>query len=231
MDLKNYTESRALSGYGTVLMVKEGGKYHMLVACESIPSPAGDVETFEFDLLQSPVKGKIIGKSSYEAITLSVLMHRDNIMRLDQFKGKAYDYMIVYPDYTAKKFIGTLTYNPDDAGAEKLTMGVTITPMSAQEDMTIDCRAEIEPVVVFTSSVPSEVKLVGNSKTEEITVATAPETATLSAESTATGVATVTVSGSKVTITSVANGYAIVSIKATAVGYGSWTTYVAVEVQ
>jgi hypothetical protein len=49
-----------LSGYSAAILVKEQGdeKYQMLIASETAPSVFGTQDSFEFDLLNSPTKGK-----------------------------------------------------------------------------------------------------------------------------------------------------------------------------
>ena len=75
-----YNETRALSGYKSACLVKRTGeeKYSLVGATESVPYVFGDKETFDFNLLQSPVIGQVEGKMSLEAQDIEVLHHRDN---------------------------------------------------------------------------------------------------------------------------------------------------------
>ena len=87
----------------------------------------------------------------------------------------------------------------------------------------------IEDVVVFDSEIPDKIEIVGTG-TADISVATIPVDATITAISETTGVATVSSSGGKVTITGVKAGSAIVEITAAKDGYSSGKRTVFVEV-
>lgn len=240
INLQNYRESKARSGYGACLMfidplatddVKD--KYRLFIPLETVPSIEGSVDSFEFDLLNSTVKGKVGGKESLDDKDVEFLWHRDNVKRLEQYEDMVLNFMVVYADFTAKKFIGTIKVRPNDVSNDVARGTFTITPMSAETKTVYDCRSEVVATTAFVTAVPDYVTLdLAKDKTsgKVYTLEVEPTTATLSATSDKTDVATVQVSGKKLTITPVAAGTALITVKATATGFATWEQTIAVEV-
>jgi hypothetical protein len=238
MDLQNYNESRAQSGYGAVLMfvdpndtgVGTAGKYRLFIPLESVPSLEGSVDTFEFDLLNSKVKGKVQGKSSLDEKDNDFLWHRDNIMRLEKYADQVLDFMVVYADKTAKKFTGQITARPNDISNDVARGTITITPMSLEKKTIYDCRNEIIETVAFDNAIPDSVVVKGTTGTKDIVVKTDPATAVVTVLSNDTSVATASYLDGKVTVTGAKKGYTYITITASATGMASWDTTVLVEV-
>lgn len=240
INLQNYRESKARSGYGACLMfidplatdnVKD--KYRLFIPLETVPSIEGSVDSFEFDLLNSPVKGKVGGKESLDDKDVEFLWHRDNVKRLEQYEDMVLNFMVVYADFTAKKFIGTIKVRPNDVSNDVARGTFTITPMSAETKTVYDCRSEVVATAAFVTAVPDSVTLnVTTDKTsgKSYSLGVEPTTATLSASSDKTSVATVQVTGKNLTITPVAVGTALITVKATATDYATWEQTIAVEV-
>ena len=155
-----YQESRAQSGYKAAILVREPSSnyYSLLVASETVPSVFSTQDSFEFDLLNSPVKGKISGKISLDDKEVEVLHHRDNVLRFHKLKDQVLDFMYVDSQFVGYKFSGKLSYRANDATADVLRGTYTITPMSADPDPIFNVRDYIQETICFTSPIPDTVK-------------------------------------------------------------------------
>lgn len=155
-------ESRAQSGYKAAILVKDPtstitDKYQLLVASTSVPSIFGTNDSFEFDLLNSPTKGKVQGKMTLDDKEVEVLHHRDNVVRFERLKDRVLDFMVIDSQFVGYKFTGTLSYRMNDASAEVLMGTYTITPMSADTTPVLNARAEVIETLCFANAIPDEV--------------------------------------------------------------------------
>lgn len=236
MDIKSfykYQEHRGQSGYGSSILVKEqtASKYSLLVASQTVPTVFGTQNSFEFDLLNSPVTGKIAGKVSLDNKEVNdVLLHRDNVWRFEQLKGKTLDFLHMTPDFVGWHFTGTVTLKPNDAGADVLTGTCTIIPMSADDDPIFECRGIVEETLCFSEAIPESAK-----KADSIDVKLVQSEATvaykafpINANGTKGSETTVTVDSgtTKLKLASVvgSGSAGLYGITATATGYAPWTT-------
>lgn len=222
-----YVESRGNAGYKSALLVKEHGedKYSLLIASTSVPAVFGSQNSFEFDLLNSPVIGKIQGKSTLDDKEVEFLLHRDNVFRLEQLRGKVLDFMYFTPDFMGWEFTGKISYRPNDAGADTLMGTYTITPMSASDRPIIDARGMVKETLCFKDAIPESVKS-GDSINLSVVQTEAVVTydqQKLKADGSPNGESTsLTVSNGVATISLTGGG--LVAITASATGYASWTT-------
>lgn len=226
-----YQEHRGQAGYKSALLVKtqSDSKYSMLVASETVPSVFGSQNSFEFDLLNSPVLGKIAGKLSLDDSEVECLLHRDNVYRFEQLKGKVLDFMYLTPDFVGWKFSGTITFRPNDAGADVLRGTYTITPMSADPDPIMDCRDLVEETLCFADAIPEHAKAGAdvNLSLVQANVTATYKTSLYDKVNKTWGTETLlTVTNGKATLPNMAGLYAIT---ASANGYASWTTTIYVE--
>lgn len=238
MDYKsflNYVETRGQAGYGSAILVKNEGdtKYSLLIASETAPSVYGTPNSFEFDLINSSVLGKIQGKESMEDKDVEFLLHRDNIYRLEQLKGKILDFLYVTPDLMGWKFVGRISARPNDAGSDVLRGTYTISPMSSDKEPIMDVRPLIKDTVLFAETVPASLSV--NVTGEKVEFVTSPADAVVNV---------VIKNGDKTTDyftytdgtfkakTAYTNGehkYAIAYCTATKEGYAPWTTTIALS--
>lgn len=231
-ELNKYCENRAMNGYQSALLYKESNEtlYHLVLPLESAPTVSGSVDTFDFDILTCPSKGQVEGKESLDQKDVDFLWHRDNVLRLESMQGRVLDFMVVYQDFTARTFTGTIKVRPQDAGADIMRGTFTITPMSARAGTILDARDLIQDTVVFTNSIKPMLDMTTN--TETIEVKTDPTTATFKVESDNSNF-NGSVSGNTLTINYTGDGakveYAVITITASAEGYASWTTTIAVQ--
>lgn len=227
-----WQESRALSGYKSAWLVKRKSdtKYSLIGATETVPYPFGEHETFEYDLLQAPTKGQVEGKMSLESTDIEVLHHRDNAYRYEKLEGEILDFLSINAEYVGYKFIGTISYRPNNAEADINRATVTITPMSAETTPIYDARDLIQETLCFKTSIPATVK-VGDTvdftpiQTVTANISAVKIAAGTNAETAASTTDIVTTDISKVEFKTA--GLYAVTIAAT--GYASWTTTVYVE--
>lgn len=228
-----YKETRALSGYKSAWLVKHpddpSGKYSLIGATETAPYVFGSKNTFEFDLLQSPVIGQVEGKFTLEAQDIEVLHHRDNAYRYEKLKGQTLDFMTINAEFVGYKFSGTLEYKPNGAESDVDRATVTITPMDAQTTPVFNARPEVIETLCFKSAIPESIELTDTVDFTTIQTATVTLTAVKIAdgtneESDATALVTTT-DITKVSFTEAG----LYAVKATATGYAPWVTTIYVE--
>ena len=235
-----YLENKGQSGYRAAILVSEtgdvAGGYSLLVASESVPSIFGSNDSFEFDLLNSPVKGKITGKMTLEDKEVEVLHHRDNVYRFEKLKNKTLNFMVIDSQFVGYKFVGTVSYRMNDATADVLRGTYTITPMSANPTPILNARPYCIETLCFASVVPDDMDLY---KSDKIT----PNTIQLSVVQTGATVTykaftidDTTKAETDVTSTAIKEGNVfspsasgLYGITATATGYAPWTTTVYVN--
>lgn len=239
----DYIESRANSGYGAALLVKlqTETKYSLLIASETIPAVFGTPSSFEFDLLNSRSLGRVAGKSSVDDKDVEFLLHRDNIYRLEQFRGKVLDFLYFTPDCMAWHFVGQIRVRPNDAGADVLRGTYTVVPMSVDDKPILDARDLIRETVLFSDVVPDSLNITAST---DVLLASNVENATFECKiydttngKLATEASTKfngTVSGNTLTIaqgSGIPTGthYALAFVTVNANGYASWTTTIALS--
>lgn len=226
-----YKETRALSGYKSAWLVKNpddpSGKYSLIGATESAPYVFGSKNTFEFDLLQSPVVGQVEGKFSIEAQDVEVLHHRDNAYRFEKLKGKTLDFMTINAEFVGYKFTGTLEYKPNSAEADVNKATVTITAMDAQTTPVFNARPEVIEALCFANAIPETIKI---GDTIDLSVAQAGVTPTVTAKLIADGTNVETDATSSLTVTDITkvaiSASGLYAIKVSAEGYAPWVTTV-----
>ena len=236
-----------MSGYGSALLYKDStvdldGLYHLLLPLETAPSVTGSVDTFDFDILTCPSKGQVEGKETLDQKDVDFLWHRDNVRKLESLQGKVIDFLVVYQDFTARAFTGTIKVRPQDAGADIMRGTFTLTPMSAQTTTILDARDLIKDTVWFTNSIASRVVVDKTTKVSTVAVETSPSDANVVAKVYKYTDGKLVESSDrfnaeyqegKVTITYIGEGtsveYAMVELTASKAGYASWVTTIAVE--
>ena len=236
-----YQEHNAQSGYRAAWLVKEQGepKYSLLVASESVPSVYGAEDSSEFDLLQSPVKGKVKGKMTLDDKEVEVLHTRDNVLRANRLKNKLLDFLYIDSQFVGYKYSGTLSYRVNDAGADILRGTFTIVPMSADPNPIFDCRDMVEETLCFANAIPDTVvagAAIDASVVQKVTPtytyvkigAYGEEEEPVTITTSGSGDITLDASNSsKLKVGSSAKG--LYGITVSASGYASWTTTIYVE--
>ena len=226
-----YLENKGQSGYRAAILVSETGDvqggYSLLVASESVPSIFGTNDSFEFDLLNSAVKGKIAGKMSLEDKEVEVLHHRDNVYRFEKLKDKTLNFMVIDSQFVGYKFVGTISYRMNDATADVLRGTYTITPMSANPTPILDARPFCKETLCFASVVPDDI---GAGKTITLSVVQQNANETYTAKKIASD-GTETDDNSVIIgkVFTAPTGGGLYAITVSADGYAPWTTTVYVN--
>lgn len=161
MDFYKYHESQATTGYkSAVLYRKEGDtKYRFLCASETVPFPFGTKDTFEFDLLNSPSKGSVEGKTTLEQKEVELLYTPNNAYLFETLKDKVLDFMSLTSDGVGYKFHGKISFRPNDASADIHRGTYTITPMGADETPYFMARELCYKPLFFEDVIPYEIHL------------------------------------------------------------------------
>ena len=223
-----YLEHKGQAGYRAAILVKEQSAelYSLLVASETVPSVFGTTDSFEFDLLNSPVKGKIAGKMSLDDKEVEVLHHRDNVYRFEKLKNKVLDFMIVDSNFVGYKFSGTISYRMNDASADVLRGTYTITPMSADPNPVLDARSLCQETLCFADVVPDEVNAGEKIRLSVVQTGVTVTYTSFLINSNGTEGEPTTINSNEFTAPSTTGLY---GITASASGYAPWTTTVFVR--
>ena len=233
----NSIEDRALSEHrgSALLMKKANGKYSILLPVEGTGENGATPNQLDKTAIGNKQKTSVEGRQDNPQKTLPFFTHRDNINILEKIKGETHDFLRLLPDFTGFKYSGQVSYMANNTDIDGLEQGqITITPTSSDEYVE-NCYDLVEDTVVFTSSIDEVVELAttGDNTSKTIALATDPSDATISASSDTQGVASATYTSStnSVTISAVATGSAIVTIKAQKSGYASFDRSVLVIVK
>ena len=227
----NSIEDRALSEHrGSGLFVKKAsGKYSILLPITGTGENGSAPAQLDKTVIGNPQATSVEGRTENPQKSIPFFAHRDNIKILEEIKGKPQEFIRLLPDFTGFKYSGTVNYMISNTDVGGLEQGeITITPTSKDEYVE-NCYDLIEDTAIIVNSIDEVVTIKGTG-TYEINVSTNPSDATITAESDTTGTATVSVSDKKVTITGVASGSAIITIKVAKTGYASFSRSVIVIV-
>lgn len=226
-----YLENKGQSGYRAAILVKEQGDalYSLLVASETVPSVFGSQDSFEFDLLNSPVKGKIAGKMSLDDKEVAVLHHRDNVYRFEKLKGKVLDFMVVDGNFVGYKFTGTLSYRMNDASAHVLRGTYTITPMSADPNPILNARDLCQETLCFADVVPDEMKQGESITLSVVQKATGVTYSAKKLDENGNETGSNVITGSATNVFTAPSQSGVYAITASAENYAPWTTTVYVH--
>lgn len=159
---------RVHNPYGSALLVgeKNDGYFALTIPLESVPSPYGDVETFEYNILTEKTKGLTKGKTEATAVTTDFFIAKENLHRLDQLKGKVYEYMVVFGNGVGYTFNGELSYRFNDVdNGDNLKGSLTVTPSSVG-DTIYDVRPFIRQTLTFAGTLPASVVVTSAESTD-----------------------------------------------------------------
>lgn len=245
-DIIQTNTTRGLTGYGSALLVKDTNDtlYSLYLPLGTTPSVAGTPESFTFDILTDPAKGKLIGKPELDSKDIDFMLHRDNVRRAKKFANKVCDFLVVYQDGTGYTFSAETRVKSNDAEGDILYGTITFSPLSASE-LLDDVRDLIRPTIQFTGTIPAREKFSSTKTTMDINVKTNLSGATITATSNSnqftvasgsgSGADTTTLTDGKLTIatasgiTAGATGIITIVAKDSTDKYASWETTIAVE--
>lgn len=245
-DIIQTNTTRGLTGYGSALLVKKPSEtlYSLYLPLGTTPSVSGSPESFTFDILTDPKKGKLLGKEELESKDIDFMLHRDNIRRAKQFANQVCDFLVVYQDGTGYTFSAETRVKSNDAEGDILYGTITFSPTTAS-DLLDDVRDLIRPTIQYTVTIPARERFNSSKTTTDIEIKTNLSSATITATSNSnmftvksasgTAGATATLTDGKLTIatasgiTAGATGIITIVASDSTSKYASWETTIAVE--
>lgn len=214
---RNYTDVGFISK-GAMLMAQDtDGKYKMLIPVVDMPETKSAPATVEKTVLSDGSVTETQGLQSNSQKTYTFNYHRDNLRALNKFANKQVRFLEVNPDHTGERFVGTLVYGRSAMSVNGIVQGQIFITVNEADDLPLDDVRDITKKTAIITTPLNEVVLKAEEK-YEVNVETLPATATVTATSSASTIATATVASGKLTITGVAKGNAIVELKTTAEG-------------
>ena len=223
---------RAYTDIGAAVFDKKAnGKFSLFVPVTNIPATGAAPDQQEKTVTTDIVKTYIQGRQDTPQKEFTFYAHRDNFNILKEAYNKEKEFLQINPDGTGWKYNGFVSFYQDEVSVGNNIEGRFVLTVTDREDLPLnDVRDLIEDTAVISSIMPDTIEIEGTG-TNEFNVVTMPTDATITAESDATGVATVTVAEKKVTVTGVAEGHAIITVTTSADGYASQKKTILVNVK
>lgn len=217
MSFNEYKEHNVRAGLGTAFCIMKPNekKYHIVAAVESMPAVFGSPENITFSSTTNMTVTNVKGKNTTENVTVNIPYNLDNIELMDEIVGTKCKFAYIdLEDFSGQEFVATPSYHMAEVGTTSIkTIVVDLTVEDAKAKITQDLFDLFQDTISFESTIPGNIVLEGTGKAE-FNIATTPTSANITAESSATGVATASFTSGKLTITGVKAGSTIVTIKA-----------------
>lgn len=217
MSFNEYKEHNVRAGLGTAFCIMKPNetKYHIVAAVESMPAVFGSPENITFSSTTNMAVTNVKGKNTTENVTVNIPYNLDNIELMDEIVGTKCKFAYIdLEDFSGQEFVATPSYHMAEVGTTSIkTIVLDLTVEDAKAKITQDLYDLFQDTISFESTIPGNIVLEGTGKAE-FNIATTPTSANITAESSATGVATASFTSGKLTITGVKAGSTIVTIKA-----------------
>lgn len=228
--VQKYTD-RAYTDIGAAIFdKKENGKFSLFVPVTNIPATGASPDQQEKTVTTDTTKTYIEGRQDNPQKECTFYAHRDNFNILKNAVNKEKEFLQINPDGTGWKFNGYVSFYQNEVSVgNNIEATYTITVTDREQLPLNDVRDLIEDTAVIDSILPDTVVIEGTG-TNEFNIVTLPAEATVTAETSAESVATVSVDEKKVTVTGVAKGYAIITLQTAATGYATQERTIMVEV-
>lgn len=227
--MRYYTDKGLLSKGTSLNILDTDGKFFMLLPTTDAPETKGAPSTQAKTVLTDEAVTEIEGLQTNSQKTYTFNYHRDNIRQLKKYAGKSLTFLERNPDNTGEKFTGTYKFGRSAVSVDGIVQGqIFVTVNSADEYPLDDCRDLIKQTAVIVTPLPDV--SIAKEGTNVITLETLPSTATVTAESSSTSVATASIASGKLTITGVAAGNCVINLTTTAEGEATSYRSIAVEV-
>lgn len=217
MSFNEYKEHNVRAGLGTAFCIMKPNetKYHIVAAVEGMPAVFGSPENIAFSSTTNMTVTNVKGKNTTENVTVNIPYNLDNIELMDEIVGTKCKFAYIdLEDFSGQEFVATPSYHMAEVGTTSIkTIVLDLTVEDAKAKITQDLYDLFQDTISFESTIPGNIVLEGV-ETAEFNIATTPTSANITAESSATGVATASFTSGKLTITGVKAGSTIVTIKA-----------------
>lgn len=209
---------------------KSNGKYSLFIPVTNLGEIGSNPDQIEKTVIGNMARSYIEGRKDMPQQTLTFYIHRDNERILENAKKKTQEFLRVFPDFSAIKYSGKVSYKVNDTALDSAEQGELSITMTNEYEIIDDCFDLLEDTAIFTSEVPELITIKGTNS-EVVNVVTNPAEATIEVKSETPDVATATIEGKDVTITGVKKGSCVVELTTKMDGYASWkrTIYVIVE--
>lgn len=214
-----YTDKGLLSKDSALMVYDETlSKYKLLIPTTDLPETKSAPSTQEKTVLTDHSITEIEGLQSNSQKTYTFNYHRDNLIQLNKYVGKTLRFMEVNPDLTGEKFTGSLVYGRSSVAVDGIVQGQIFITVNSAEDLPVtDVRDLIVNTAICTTPL-NDIELEYKTSSVVIDLEGLPSTVSFTATSKSDSIATATISGSKLTITGVAEGNTMVELKAEATG-------------
>ena len=227
MSFNEFKEYWVSSGVGTILAVMKPGesKYQILWATTSIPSFAGSRESIDYSTTSNATISKIPGKKTTNEVEVNIAWNRDTINLANEICDQDLQYAVIdLNDFTGWEFVANASYRMADVSPDSAKeMVLQLTVKSVENYATVDFYDTYMDTIVF-GELPQVVHLsmtsdATNGKTYK--VVTEPSGASATATSSASTIATASITSGTLTIKPIAVGDTTVVVSASSTGYAS----------
>jgi hypothetical protein len=225
-------DKRVLSDMGGFVAVGEIGEslFHLLVPTTGMPATGAAPDQIETTVTTSRVRTYIAARQDTPQKVYPAWANRDNLLKLEKYKGKPYRYLQVNPDMVGYMFVGILTsYQTDFSTGDAIPIEITITVLSADDNPIYNVTSLLQQTTEFESEIPATLKLPSTTGTATFNLQMYPATGVsftvenldMHGEVDPDGgdIATGAVASGILTVTGVASGSTLLKINATATGY------------
>ena len=226
-----YTDKGLLSKDSALMVYDETlSKYKLLIPTSDLPETKGAPSTQEKTVLTDHSITEVEGLQSNSQKTYTFNYHRDNLIQLNKFVGKTLRFMEVNPDLTGEKFTGSLVYGRSSVAVDGIVQGQIFITVNSAEDLPVtDVRSEVVNTAICKTPL-NDIELQYKTSSVIIDLETDPSSATVTASSSASSIATASITSGKLTITGVAEGNAMITLTTTATGEATSYRTIAVTV-
>lgn len=227
-----FQEKRARlgSGSGIYVLDNELGKFKLFLPTVQVPFVSKTANEVEIKVVTANVIGKIQGITTLDAGEADFYMHRDTIRLAEAMDGQTREFMTVLSDKTGYRFTATFSYSGSNTEMDAAIQGTATFTPKTEPTYVENVMPLLIPTLSFASEIPATVELATTTGTYEQNIELKVSTGTFTATSAETSIATANVSGKKLTITGVAEGSTIVTLKSELEGYAPWETTILVNV-
>lgn len=205
-------------------------KYVLLIPTSDLPEHHGAPATVDKTVLTEHSMTEVEGLQSNDQKTIGFNYHRDNINRVKKFIGKEQRLLEVNPDFTGERYTGTIKIGRQAIEVNGIVKGNLFITVSSSDELPIDDVRDIIANTAIVTTPLNDVTLQETTGSVEITLEGLPEKVTFTAKSSSDEICTASVQTNKLKITGVAEGYAKVTITASASGEASSERTLLVEV-
>lgn len=230
MNERNYTDVGFISK-GALLRVQDtDGKYKMLIPVVSMPATKSAPNTQAKTVLSDGSITYTQGLQDNAQKTYTFNYHRDNLRALNEYAGKTVTYIEENPDHTAERFTGKLTYGRSEMAVDGIVQGQIFITVESADDLPLDDVRDITKKTAIVTTPLNDVIVKGTGKFEQ-KIEVLPATATVTAKSSSTSVATVSYAEGTLTVTGVTKGYALAELEISAEGEAASKRTFCIEVE